>query len=215
MLMGYLDDILYGIDSTQHIAHMSDADEFGTRGDVSCNIIAAHQTAIVGDGQMLHHDTQALSLQLPRNDIRVVLHLGYEHLVTSLHLTLAERASHQVDGLGSATRKDYLFYLLRIDKLAYLLTSSLMQVGSLLRQIMHATMHIGINVKILVAHSIEHTQGFLCGCRIVQINQWLTIHLTAQYREIFSYLIDIVHSYLQSLQPSHLFSSPRKRFSTR
>ena len=53
-----------------------------------------------------------------------------------------------------------------------------MKVGSLLREIVNATMHIGIYIEILVAHGIEHAQWLLRGCRIIQIHQWLIIDLS-------------------------------------
>ena len=54
-------------------------------------------------------------------------------------------------------------------------------------------MHIGIHVKILIAHRIEHAQWFLGGCRIVEIHQRLAIDLSRENREIRPYLIQIVH----------------------
>ena len=119
----------------------------------------------------------------------MVLHLGYNHLVAGLHLTFAERAGHQVNGLGSTTRKNNLLYLAGVDESTNCLASRLVQVGSLLRQVVYTTMHVGIHVEILVAHSVEHHQWFLCGSRIIQINQRLFIYLATQNREIFAYLI--------------------------
>ena len=148
---------------------------------------------------MLQHDAPFLSLQLPRYDVRVMLHIGDHHLVASLHLTFAERRGHQIDGLGCSACKHNLLRLLRIDEGAYLLTGSLVQIGCLLGEIVNATMHVGVHIQILLTHGIEHTQGLLRRCRIVQIDQRPTVNFPLKNGEIFSYLIDIVHYILGSI----------------
>ena len=54
-------------------------------------------------------------------------------------------------------------------------------------------MHIGIDVEILIAHGVKHTERFLCGGGIIEINQRLIIHRPRQYREILPYLLNIKH----------------------
>ena len=132
-------------------------------------------------------------LQLPRDDIRVMLHLCDDDLIASLHLTLTERLSHQIDGLRSATRKDDFLSLRGIDKLTHFFACCLVQIRCLLREIMHPAMHIGIHIEILLAHRVEHTQRFLCRRCIIQIHQRLLIYLPRQNGKIFADLIYIVH----------------------
>ena len=144
-----------------------------------------------------------------------MFHLSDDHFIACLHLRLAERASHQIDGLRSTTGKDNLLYLRRIDELAYILTRSLMKIGCLLTQVVNTAMHVGIHIQIFIPHGIEHHERLLRSGRIVEIHQRLLINLPRKNGEVFAYFVDIVHIYLQSLQPSHLLSSPRKRFSTK
>ena len=182
---------------------MSHADELCPLGDVCCDVIAArlcrfacrrtYQTAVVRNRQMPHHNPPFHRLQLPADDVRVVLHLRHDHLIASLHLTLAERLSHEVDSFRRTTGKDNLLYLPGIDKLPHFLTGCLMQVCCLLRQIMHPPMHIGIHIEVFIPHGIEHTQRLLRRSRVVKVHQRLTIHLACQNGKIFSYLMDIVH----------------------
>ena len=215
MGVGYLDDLFNGIDGAQNVAHMGHTDNLGLIGDERFELIQTQDT-IIGNGKMLHDDASFHGLELPRDDVGVVLHLCDNHLVAGLHLRFAERAGYQVDSLRGATCKDDLLDLTGVDKRAHLFTCRLVQIGSLLTQVVDTTMHVGIHIEILVAHGIEHHEWLLRSGRIVEIDQRFLIHLARQNREIFSYLIEIVHkSYLQSLQPSHLLSSPRKRFSTR
>ena len=122
------------------------------------------------------------------------------------------------------TPRDYFFGLRGIDKLPYGFASRLVQVSGLLREVMYAAMHVGVDIKIFVAHGVEHTERLLCGGSIVKINQRLIVDGARENGEIVSYLLYVIHLslftfhyslYLHSLQPSHLLSSPRKRFSTR
>ena len=214
MGMSRLDDLFHWIDRAQYIAHMGHTDDFGSRRDQRFQLIHTQNT-IIGDGDMLDNDTPFHGLKLPRYDVGMMLHLSDDHLIASLHLRFAERLCHQVDGLRGASCKDNLLDLRGIDELAYFFACSLMQVSGLLGEVVHTTMHVGIHIEVLIAHGVEHIQRLLCGGRIVEIHQRLLIYLPRKNREVFAYFVDIVHTYLQSLQPSHLLSSPRKRFSTR
>ena len=142
---------------------------------------------------MLHQNSSFHGLELPRDDVRMMLHLCDDHLIALFHLRLTERTGHQIDSLCRTSREDYLLYLIGIDKLAQFFTCFLMQISSLLREVMHPTMHIGIHIEILIAHRIEHTQRLLRGSRVVEIHQRFSINLTSQYREILTYFVDVVH----------------------
>ena len=149
--------------------------------------------SVISDGEVLHYNAALHGLQLPGHDIGVVLHLCNQHLVACLHLRLTERASHEVDGLGGAAGEHDLLGFSCMDKRTNLLTRRLMKVGGLLRQVVHPTVHIRIHVEILIAHGIQHTERFLCGGRIIQIHQRLSIHFPRQNREVFPHLY--IHFY--------------------
>ena len=59
-----------------------------------------------------------------------------------------------------------------------------MQLGSLLREEVHATMYIGIHRIVLVCNGIYHLAGLLRSGSIVQINQWLAIYSAGKDGEI-------------------------------
>ena len=54
--------------------------------------------AVRGHTHMPEYATGALSEQLPRHQVAVVLHHGEQHLVTSLQLGITPTARHQIDG---------------------------------------------------------------------------------------------------------------------
>ena len=144
---------------------------------------------------MLHLDAVLHGLQLPAHNVRVVFHLRHQHLVARLHLALAERARHQVDGLGGAACEDYLLCLGSMNKPSHRFASRFVQVGSLLTQVVHAAVHVSVHVQVFVAHGIEHAERFLRCCRIVQIHQWASVHLARQNGEVAPYFLYVVHLY--------------------
>ena len=141
-----------------------------------------------GSGDILGH-----TLQLPRHDVAVVLHYRDNHLVALGHEGLAERRRYKIDALCCATCEDYLLYLWSIDKLAHFLASRLVQVGGTLRQIVYATVNVGVGIEIFVAHCVEHTEGFLRGGGVVEIDKRTVVYGARQYWEVLANFIDIVH----------------------
>ena len=159
-------NVLDRIDRAQDVAHMGQTDETCALGDILVEQVDA-QPPVVGNGQMPDHNASLHGLHLPRHDVRVVLHVGNQHLVARLHLRLAEGSRHKVDGLRRAASEDNLVGATGVDELTDALAGRLVQLGSFLRKVMHAAMHVGVDVQILVAHSIEHGERLLRGSSIV------------------------------------------------
>ena len=168
--MGYVYEFLDGIDGTKHIAHVRDGDEASALVEES-PVCLYVQSSIVSDGDYPYFDTHASLYQLPRNDIGMVLHVANDDLVALLHESLREARSHQIDTLRGATCEDYLAGLFGTDEFSHRLSASFVQVGGRLRKEVYATMHIGIDIVILVAHGLHHASGFLRSSTIVQIHE--------------------------------------------
>ena len=128
-----------------------------------------HLTAVV-DG----HDTQrhafALTDKLPGHDVAVMFHHGDDNLIAVLE-HLAKGRCHEVDALGSATGEDDLLNAAGIDKGTHLLARELHQVGGLLRQGVHATVHVGLVVVVHLVDGLHHGARRLGRGRIVQIDE--------------------------------------------
>ena len=165
---------------------MSHADKTRTVGE-ELFVFVEQQTACVVDGNHLDADAAPLGKQLPRHNVGVMLHDGEDDLVALPHHLLAEGGGHQVDGFCGAPGKDNLLHLGGIDEAAHRLAGGLVQVGGLLREIVHAAVHVGIDIEILVAHGVEHTQRFLRGGGIVEIHQRTVIDLPRENGEGLSY----------------------------
>ena len=157
--------------------------------------------AVVVDGEfstLVHGDDSqcyalACCLQLPWHDVGMVLHGGDDDLVALLHECVAEGRCDEVEALGGATGEDDFLGGGGMDELAHLFASCLVQVGGLLREVMHASVHIGIDIVIFLGHGLNHLSRLLCGGCIVEIYQWPVIYRAAKDGEIFAYAVDIVH----------------------
>ena len=169
MLMSDADDVGDRIDGAQHIAHMSNADETSAVGE-QLLILVHEELAAVADRDDTEADALACLQQLPRHDIGMVLHHRHDDLVALLH-EFAHAACHQIDGFGGATGKNNLLCLRCIDEAANGLAGCLMEVGGLLREIVDATVHVGIDVEVFLAHGIKHAQRLLRRGGIVEIHQ--------------------------------------------
>ena len=122
-----------------------------------------------------------------------MFHARNNHLVTRLHLRLTEGLGHQIDTFRGTTGKYDFLHFSRMDKLTHFLTGLLMQIGGPLRQEMDTTVHIGIHIIIFVNQRLYHLPRFLCRCPIIEINERFAVNLSRKNREIFPYLIYIVH----------------------
>ncbi len=192
VFMSNAHNVFHGVHRAEGVAHMRHANDL--RAVRKQLLILVHeQVAAVVDGYDLKSDAALCCLQLPRHDVRMVLHDAHDHLVALAHKLFTERADHEVYALGGAAREDNLLGLGSVDETAHGLTRRLMQVGGLLREIMHATVHVGVDIKILVAHGIEHTERLLCCRRVVEIDERTVVDGARENRKIVSHLLYVVH----------------------
>ena len=170
VFVGNTDDVVDGIDGAQDVADVCDADDSGML--VEELLVLVHtKAAIVRDGN--HAQTDALTglEELPGDDVAVVLHLRDDDFVAFLHEGLSEARCHEVDALGGAARKDNLGRAAGIQETANRLARSLVQLGGLLREEMHATMHVGIYVIVLLRHRLNDLPRLLCRSGIIEIDE--------------------------------------------
>ena len=207
-------DVGHGIDRTQHIAHVSNAHQTRAAAEDLLQSLE-RESAVVAHGYHADAYAQPLLQELPGNDVAVMLHLAHYHLVALAHERLAETTGHQIDALCGAAGEEYLAGAACAYEAAHSLACLLVQVGGLLREEVHATVHIGIHIIIFVHHRLHHEAWLLGGGGIVKIyKRILVIHLPAQNGEVGAYLLYVKRSYWHNLHPSHFDNSPRRRLST-
>ena len=193
--MGSGNHLLDGIDGAQHVADVSDADYFCFRGEEPF-VFIQQQFAAVVHGDDAKHDAALGGLQLPGDDVAVVLHGGDDDLVARLHLRLAEGGRQEVDALRGASGEDDFAGRAGVDKPAHGLAAGFVQLCGLLGEEMHATVYVGVSIIVFVGDGFDHRAGFLRGGAVVQVDQRLAVDGAAEDGEVGAYLLDVVHKYI-------------------
>ena len=106
---------------------------------------------VVGD----RHPGQLAAQQLPRDDVRVVLHLGEHHEVAGADVGPAPRVGDEVDRLGRVAGEDGLAGR-RAGERGDLLARDLVGLGRLRRQRVHAAVDGGPVLVVVAVHRLDH-----------------------------------------------------------
>src|SRR5437867_7534848 len=103
--VGSRDQLGDRIDGTERVGEVHYGNEPGPIGEQSIEGVLIELTR-VADGYRLELCSYPTAHQLPRYDVRVVLHAGDQHLVAWLQHAGAVALGHEVDGLGGPTGED-------------------------------------------------------------------------------------------------------------
>jgi len=74
-----------------------------------------------------------------------------------------------------------------------------------LAKVVYAAVDIGVLRTVQLRKSVDDTVGFLRGGSVVEIYQRVAEHFSAQYREVFPYLLDIEFHFLFFSAKVHFF----------
>ena len=152
-----------------------------------------HQATAIVKGQDTNLRPLALGHQLPGHDIGVVLHLADDDIITLAQESLAPSVGNGIYRSGSARREDNLLALGSTYKHTHALARLLVELGSLLRKTMHATVDIGILLTMQTIHSLDNALGLLRRSTTIEVDERLAVHLATENREIVTYGI-YIHS---------------------
>ena len=102
------------------------------------------QQAGFGHRDEIQFDAALRLKHVPRDEVRVVLHLGQDDKVTGFEVRTRPCVSDQVDRFSGIARVNDLSSMRRIDELRDLLTRSFVQRGRLFGKGVHAAVNIGV-----------------------------------------------------------------------
>ena len=91
----------------QDVGDLRHRDDLGARSHLRSDLLGRDAVVLV-HAQVDQVGTGLAADLLPRDEVRVVLHDGDDHVVAGLEHRAAQRASHKVEGLAGVSRKDNL-----------------------------------------------------------------------------------------------------------
>ncbi len=162
--LGGGDHLPRGVDGAQSVRHLAEGDQLGGAFEQLVELVETELAALV-DVDVLDVRAVGRGEDLPRDDVGVVVEDREHDEVAGLHVLAAPGVSHQVDGLGGASRVDDLLRRGSVDERAYLLASALVALGRHLSYVVRSAMDVRVEVLEVVEHRSGHLAWALRGVR--------------------------------------------------
>ena len=157
------------VDDAEDVRHMDHGDDAGALVDLGREVVLVD--AVHGHVHGLELRPGAGAGDLPRDDVRVVLHAGDDNIVaTSEHRGRIGR-SHQIDRLGGALGPYHLVRRLGVNAAGHGLARGLECLGGDAAQSVGGAMDIGIGAAIVLGDGIEYRLRLLSGGGVVEIDE--------------------------------------------
>ncbi len=177
------------IDGPENVRHMGERHDLGAFSDNRVQVVKV-EAAIISDADPAQGGACAASQLLPWNEVRVVLHLSDDDLVTlaeseprsnrrvgAIHRAgsrgIAERVGHEIQGLGGVLGEHHLLGL-RTDETGHGLTCGLIGVSGFFGQLVCTAVNCGVVLLVEGALGIEHLSWFVRRRAGVEIHQRLS-----------------------------------------
>ncbi len=169
---------------------MRHGDDPGARADQLFKLVQ-HQFAAIVDGR----DPQARALffakNLPRHNVRVVLHGRDQHLVARADVRASIGLRHQVDGLRRPAHKDNLARIGGVHEPPHRLPRGVVRLGSAHAQRVHPAMNVGVQMFVVMRDGVENHARLLRSGRVVEIDEGLAVHKLGEDWEVGANLREI------------------------
>src|SRR5262245_19735197 len=188
--MCHLHDLPDRIDCAERVRDVDDRDDARARAEQFLELVE-HQLAGVGDGRHAQLGTLLFAQDLPRDDVRVMLHRRDEDLIAGLNVLAPEAGGDQVNRLGGAADEDDLLGLTGAEETLDFLPRRFELLGGALAKRMDAAVHVGVVRLVIALHFIDDALRFLCRRGVVEVDQGPTTNLLPQDRKVLADALDV------------------------
>ena len=148
-------DLGHRVDRAEHVRDVRDRHELhAPLGEHRVELVE-RQLVRVGEREVAQLRAGLLAEDLPRHDVRVVLHLRDEHLVALADVLAAPRVGHEVDRLGGVAREDRAGRV-PVHERGDPRAGRLERVGGLARQLVHAAVDRRVRLALEAVHRLDH-----------------------------------------------------------
>ena len=128
--------------------------------------------------------TLLLTQDLPRHEVRVVVHRRHHHGVARAHVGAAVGARDQVQGLGRAAREYDALGRPGVHEPRDLRTRGLVGLRGADRETVRPPMHVGVGGAVVVGDGGEHRLGLLRRRCVVEVDEPVAVLLLLEQREV-------------------------------
>ena len=188
--VGGVDDLAHRVDGAEgvrDVGHRHEARARSQHREVGVEI----EHPVVVDRHHPELRPGLLAKELPRDDVRMVLHVGDDDLVALSEPWAHEAVRDEVDGLGGAARKDDLARIPGVEKAPDLLPGALVGRRRAFAQGVHAAVDIGVVVLVVVAERVDDRARLLAGRAVVEIGEGVAIDLLVERRKVGPNCLDV------------------------
>ena len=179
-------------DSAEHVRHMRDRNQPGARRDGRQHRLGV-QIAVRVNVDPFDHHALPFAQEMPRNDVGVMFQDAQDDLIPGLKSRCGPGIGYQIDRLGRAGGEHDVIGT-GPQKARNLGPRRFVVFGRKVRQIVQATVNIGIFMGIGPRHRVDHHLRLLGRGAIVQIDQRLAPDLDRQDREIGANFFNVIHA---------------------
>ena len=169
------------VDRAEHVRHRGDREQAGAVEEAV--EVGEVEAVVVGQRDPAQLDAALGREDVPRDDVRVVLHVGDDDRVTGAQVRPRPAVGDEVDRLGDVLGEHDLARL-PAEEAGDLRAGVLVAARRLLRDRVHAAVHVGVRLAVHAVHRVEHRLRLLRRRRRVEVHEALAVHLALQDREV-------------------------------
>ena len=182
-LVGPARHVLDRVDRAQRVRHVGERDQLRLELEQDVEHVLA-QDPVVGDRDELEVGVLLLREQLPRDEVRVVLHLGQDDHVAPADVLAAPRVGDEVDRLGGVAREHDLVRVGDPDQPGRLRTRLLVFGRRPLADRVDPAMDVGVVFAVVGVHRLEDHLRLLRRGGGIQVHERVPVDLLVEDREL-------------------------------
>src|SRR5262245_9701646 len=182
-VVGRLDHLLDRVDRAQRVRDVGERDELRLQPEQNLEDVES-EAAVVGDRDELEVAVLLLDEELPRDEVRVVLHLGQDDRVAAGDVASAQRVGDEVDRLGRVPGEHDFVGIGRVDEPGDLRPGLLVLGGRFLADRVDPAVDVRVVFAVVVVDGVDDGLRLLRRRGRVEVDEAVAVDLLVEDREV-------------------------------
>ena len=179
----HLDHLADRIDRAERVADVGERDKLRLEAQEHLEDVES-EDAVIGDRDELEVAVALLDEELPRDEVRVMLHLGQHDRIAALDVPPAPRVRDEVDRLGRVAGEDDLVAVRGVDEPGDARACRLVRGRRLLTDRVDPAMDVRVVAAVVRGDRIEHRARLLARGRRVEVDERMPVDQLIEDREL-------------------------------